>query len=100
MEREVSKKDMHKRFAYMMCVHCIIGAAFVFGIAALVMLLWNCLVPTIIGWQAVTYWQAFGLLVLANLIFFPHYGHHCGHHHHGHHSHCGYGDPRKEAKEA
>lgn len=101
MQRELSKTGMRKRWICLMCMHCIIGIAFVFGIAALVMLLWNCLLPAIIGWKTVTYWQALGLLVLVNLIFFPHHGHHCGPHgHRGLHGHCGCGEPREEAQEA
>lgn len=39
------------------------------AIAALViMLLWNVLIPTIIGWQAVNYWQAAGLMILSRLL--------------------------------
>ena len=39
----------------------------VFGAASTaVMLLWNWLVPQIIGWTAVTFWQAAGL-VLVNM---------------------------------
>ena len=36
--------------------------------AALVMLLWNALIPVIIGWSAVTFWQAAGLIVLCRLL--------------------------------
>jgi hypothetical protein len=41
--------------------------ALVFGI--LVMLLWNWLMPLIFGLPQVTYWQAFGIVILAKLIF-------------------------------
>lgn len=42
----------------------------VFGAAtAAVMLLWNWLVPGIIGWTAVTFWQAAGLILLCKLLF-------------------------------
>ena len=34
-----------------------------------VQLLWNWLVPTIIGWKAVTFWQAVGLLALCRILF-------------------------------
>jgi hypothetical protein len=39
----------------------------VFG--AVVMLLWNGLMPVIFGLDALTYWQALGLLLLARIIF-------------------------------
>jgi hypothetical protein len=37
-----------------------------------VMLLWNWLVPSLIGWRAITFWQAVGLLALCRILF----GHH------------------------
>lgn len=49
----------------------------VFGAASTaVMLLWNWLVPQIIGWTAVTFWQAAGL-VLLNKLLFGGMGRHC-----------------------
>ncbi|GAB6010787.1 hypothetical protein [Viscerimonas tarda] len=55
---------------------------------AVVMLLWNALIPSIVGWSAITYWQSAGLLVLLRLLFggFGHFGK-MGHfwHHHGNH---------------
>lgn len=38
------------------------------AIVAIVMLLWNCLIPNIIGWSAVNYWQAAGLVLLCRLL--------------------------------
>ncbi|MDR1882493.1 MAG: hypothetical protein LBR26_06885 [Prevotella sp.] len=35
---------------------------------AIVMLLWNALVPPVIGWAAINYWQAAGLMVLCRLL--------------------------------
>ncbi len=37
--------------------------------AAAVMLLWNALIPSIIGWNTITYLQALGILVLSRLLF-------------------------------
>ena len=58
----------------------------VVGIAAfsyVVMTLWNWLIPGIMGWKAIDFWQALGLLVLTRLLFgFRGFGHW---HHHGHH---------------
>ena len=48
----------------------VIGAgifALVFG--WLVMILWNWLMPTIFHLVEITYWQAFGIVILAKLIF-------------------------------
>lgn len=36
---------------------------------ALVMVLWNALVPEIFGWQPIGYWQALGLILLTRLLF-------------------------------
>ena len=35
----------------------------------LVQLLWNWLLPPLFGWPRVTFWQAFGLLVLCRVLF-------------------------------
>jgi hypothetical protein len=34
-----------------------------------VMRLWNWLTPVMFGWQAITFWQALGLLVLSRILF-------------------------------
>ena len=34
-----------------------------------VMSLWNWLIPAIVGWQTITFWQALGLLVLCKILF-------------------------------
>ncbi|HPG40107.1 MAG TPA: hypothetical protein PLP19_10085 [bacterium] len=46
--------------------------ALLFGI--FVKLLWNWLMPTIFGLATITFWQAWGLLVLSHILFksFPH----------------------------
>ena len=49
-----------------------IAALVVIGVAVfgyVVMALWNWLVPPIIGWKAIDYWQALGLFVLAKVLF-------------------------------
>jgi hypothetical protein len=45
------------------------AAAFALAFGWFVMLLWNWLMPVIFGLGAISYWQAFGLVVLAKLIF-------------------------------
>ena len=47
--------------------------AFVFG--WIVMLLWNWLMPAIFGVTTITFWQAWGLVVLAHLLFKTGHGH-------------------------
>ena len=39
------------------------------GFSAVVMLLWNCLIPTIFGLTAIGFWQALGLLLLCRILF-------------------------------
>lgn len=43
--------------------------ALIFGLSAVVMLLWNAILPDVIGVKEVDYWQAFGLLVLSKILF-------------------------------
>ncbi|MDR1973822.1 MAG: hypothetical protein LBQ31_04000 [Bacteroidales bacterium] len=94
------KKEFEKRFERKACrgvhkfcwgaVHCIFGVAAIAAFGAVVMCLWNCLVPDIFGLTTLTFWQAIGLFVLARILFggfcgmFKKHGHHrhCGHHHH------------------
>jgi len=44
---------------------------------AVVMLLWNALIPSIIGWTTINYWQAAGLMILGRLLLggFGRFGH-------------------------
>lgn len=61
-------------------------AVFVAAIAV-VMLLWNALIPSIIGWGTINYWQAAGLMILSRLLLggFGRFGKfRGGHHHHDH----------------
>ncbi len=44
-----------------------VGLLFLFG--WIVMLLWNWLMPEIFGLKAVSYWQAWGLLLLSCILF-------------------------------
>jgi hypothetical protein len=62
--------------------------AFVFGI--FVQMLWNWLMPPLFHLGTITFWQAFGLLVLAKL-FFGSFGAHQGSGRHGHGRHHGRG---------
>jgi hypothetical protein len=55
------------------------------GIIAIVMCLWNLLLPDIFGFTSINYWQAGGLTILARLLFGGfgkfHHGRHHGMHH-------------------
>src|SRR6056297_2895965 len=59
----------------------ILGAAalaLLFGL--ILMLLWNWIMPEIFGLPKVTYWQAWGLVLLAHILFKGPMGHHDSHH--------------------
>ena len=43
--------------------------AVVAGFSAVVMLLWNWLIPSIFGLGAVSFWQALGLLIICRILF-------------------------------
>ena len=44
-----------------------IGGLFLFNWA--VMLLWNAILPAVLGVKAITFWQALGILVLSKILF-------------------------------
>jgi hypothetical protein len=39
------------------------------GVTWIVMALWNCLLPDILGVKSITYWQAMGILILSKILF-------------------------------
>jgi len=47
----------------------IVGIGFLFLCGLIVMLLWNWLMPDIFGLKRLTYWQAWGLLILCTILF-------------------------------
>ena len=47
----------------------VIPIAIVFAISAIVMWLWNWLLPEILGIRAINYWQAMGILILSKILF-------------------------------
>ena len=66
----------------------------------LAMVLWNWLMPMLFGLKSITYWQAFGLLILSKLLFSGIGGHHRHHGPHwGHHLHHRRGNFRQYWKE-
>ncbi len=50
-------------------VGLIFAVAFAIVFAVLVKLIWNGLMPAIFGLTEITYWQAFGIIILAKLLF-------------------------------
>jgi hypothetical protein len=60
------------------------------GFGAIVMLLWNCLLPAIFKIATINYWQALGILALSKILFGN-----CGFGKH-HHAHKGFHDSLRE----
>ena len=59
--------------------------AFVAVFGAIVMVLWNWLMPELFGLAAISFWQAAGLLTLCKILFGGLGSGHHGHGHGGHH---------------
>lgn len=66
-------------------------------LGALVMWLWNWLMPVIFGLPMLTFWQAVGLVVLCRLLV-GNIGLGGHHHHHGH-GHCGCGEGQNKLRQ-
>ncbi len=60
---------MVKNYKGRHALRVLIFAAFFAAAAAVIMLLWNAIIPALIGWGALTYWKAAGLLLLCRLLF-------------------------------
>ncbi|GHT39986.1 hypothetical protein AGMMS49965_07520 [Bacteroidia bacterium] len=59
-----------KKFIFLHVVkHFVFGAVAIAGFGAVVMLLWNALVPAIFGLAVISFWQAIGLLALSRMLF-------------------------------
>ncbi len=78
------KKTGPKNRVLNICIHTVGGVIILAGIVAVAMWLWNMLIPDIIGWKAINYWQTMGLLVLTNLFIWPLRGRGKDHHDHLH----------------
>lgn len=57
-------------------VGMVIAAAFALVFAILVKVLWNWLMPALFGLPVIGFWQAFGILLLAKILFGGHGGRH------------------------
>ena len=63
----------------------IAGVAIIFLFSWVVMLLWNGILPSVLGVNTITFWQALGILVLSKILFGGFKG---GHRHpESHHNH-------------
>jgi hypothetical protein len=49
-----------------------VASMFTFLFALLVRLIWNAVIPDVFGLPEITFWQAFGLILLAKLLFGGH----------------------------
>lgn len=58
-----NKFTSYKRFFF------IVPVILVFGLSALVMWLWNAILPDLINVKSITYWQAMGILLLSKILF-------------------------------
>ena len=60
----------------------VVAAAMALLFGFIVMWLWNWLMPELFGLSVITFWQAWGLVVLSHILFksFPHGQHHSHHH--------------------
>ena len=67
--------NWHEFSVWEKLIAVIIVLALAFGALCLVswlgMLLWNALVPPIIGWGAITFWQAMGTKLMITFILTP-----------------------------
>lgn len=57
----------------------VIGMFFI--VTAIVMWLWNALLPELLGAKSISYWQAMGILVLSKILFGGFHGKGCKQHH-------------------
>lgn len=65
---------MRRRWAYIVPLAILGMTLFIFLGGEIVHLLWNWLVPGLVGWGTITFWQAIGLLVLCRILFFGGFG--------------------------
>ena len=74
-KKKVGRKVM-RILAYVV-LGIIVAALFALVFGFVLKWLWNWLMPDIFGLRQISYWQAFGLLLLAKLLFgrFSHHGH-------------------------
>lgn len=70
--KERGKKYWIKRAIFIPIA--IAAGVFIFG--GVVMLLWNGILPAVLGVSTITYWQAVGILVLSKILFGAFKGHH------------------------
>jgi hypothetical protein len=60
---------MKNRFKGKIALFVLLAIAMFFAVSAIVMVLWNHLLPEILGVKAITFWQASGILILSKIFF-------------------------------
>ena len=65
-----------KRFA--------MGLLIIFLFSGIVMLLWNFLIPDILGLKTINFWQSAAMIALSRILFGNFWGHNFGDRHHDH----------------
>ena len=60
---------MRKRLIYLAPLAILGLMLFIALGGAIVLLLWNWLLPPLFGWPAITFWQALGILALSRILF-------------------------------
>lgn len=60
---------MKNKFKGKMSLFVLFAVALFFLVSAMVMALWNWLLPEILGVKAITFWQAVGILILSKILF-------------------------------
>lgn len=60
---------MKNRFKGKIAIFVLWAVALFFAVSAIVMLLWNHLLPEILGVKAISFWQASGILILSKILF-------------------------------
>ena len=60
---------MKNRFKGKIALFVLLAIAMFFAVSAIVMVLWNHLLPEILGVKAITFWQASGILILSKILF-------------------------------
>src|SRR5262249_9650898 len=69
MAGEIGVRTMRRYWVLRGFGFALLAVLFVGAVSAIVMGLWNWLVPPLFGGRAIDYWQAVGLLILARILF-------------------------------
>ncbi len=78
MKRNWNRMPRGVRIVSMVVLGLVTAVAFGFVFGIVVKALWNWLMPELFGLKAITYWQAFGLVILGHLLVGSSGGGHSG----------------------